>query len=977
MHVDGKMEKWALRNLFDGEIPHDVLWRTKAMQCEGVGTDWVSQLQSKCADAVSDTQFAAAAQRFPLNTPQSKEELYYRALFEKHFGEGWDRFVHVWEGGCRAGGAPWQNSAYTRAGLLDTSQLKHGLMADSAEGESAEGEATSTRRLRDLLVSGGDTRLELTSEGLNSYHCPPLPHPSQIVRGSCTGSPPTDTGVASALDALARLESAAASDDNDASGGGASAAMAKGVDAEMSDVRTRLASALQLPEGSGIVLAASGTCAEYIPLAIAQQLYPDADGLRSVLAADGETGSGGPDACAARYFNEHVPLPSELPPTAGGAPPAPDVDPSAVEVGTPLDGFPDVHLLRIAARTHDGKVNDAQAALDAAQWPDASAPVWVVRQVLGSKTGVSTPALTVPAATGGDARLLEVVDACQLRTSLAEVREALDREAMVLLTGSKFFQGSVFSAAIVLPPAIMARLQRSAKGAQPLPAGLRHFISAYEVPSSLAHWRSQLGDTPNAGLALRWHTALPLVEGVFALAPERRASLMDQWTEQVRAMLAPHAGCIDEVHAERGIVSVALRKPDGSACSKAELKAMHRLLASDASHLAVGDAAGDGAQHASRRCFVGQPVDVASDRTVLRLAIGAELLLQMDAGTYEAADDEAVVSKMAWLLSQPDALLLAANGDAPPASQSAAGSTAAHSSAARAPPVVASVATALAYAPPPATATSGGGVVPGTTKRAVTAAKVVTAAKAATAGVAERRARRAIKEAAIVRARIALRECDAVCFDVDATVIADEGIDSLATYLGCREQVEAITVATQCGLTPFHDALAQRLDTMRPSRAQLDALLAKRTPADVLTPRALVVIEALRARGTHVYLVSGGFRQMIEPVAHAIGVPPTQLYCNRLLFDERGDFAGIDHSEPTSRAGGKAKVVAELKASHGYTSVVMVGDGATDMEARDVPGGADVFIGFGGVRVREKVREGADWFVTDFGDMIDALEDGD
>ena len=366
--------------------------------------------------------------------------------------------------------------------------------------------------------------------------------------------------------------------------------------------------------------------------------------------------------------------------------------------------------------------------------------------------------------------------------------------------------------------------------------------------------------------------------------------------------------------------------------------------------------------------------------------MGAELLLQMDAGTYEAADDEAVVSKMAWLLSQPDALLLAANGDAPPASQSAAGSTAAHSSAARVPPVVASVATALAYAPPPATATSSGGVVPGTTKRAATAAKVVTAAKAAKAGVAakkakagvaERRARRAIKEAAIVRACTALRECDAVCFDVDATVIADEGIDSLATYLGCREQVEAITVATQCGLTPFHDALAQRLDTMRPSRAQLDALLAKRTPADVLTPRALELIEALRARGTHVYLVSGGFRQMIEPVAHAIGVSPTQLYCNRLLFDERGDFAGIDHSEPTSRAGGKAKVVAELKASHGYTSVVMVGDGATDMEARDVPGGADVFIGFGGVRVREKVREGADWFVTDFGEMIDALADGD
>ena len=76
----------------------------------------------------------------------------------------------------------------------------------------------------------------------------------------------------------------------------------------------------------------------------------------------------------------------------------------------------------------------------------------------------------------------------------------------------------------------------------------------------------------------------------------------------------------------------------------------------------------------------------------------------------------------------------------------------------------------------------------------------------------------------------------------------------------------------------------------------------------------------------------------------------------------------------TSRAGGKAKVVADLKAAHGYKTVVMIGDGATDMEARDIEGGADAFIGFGGIAVREKVRDGADWFVTDFAAMIAALE---
>ena len=61
--------------------------------------------------------------------------------------------------------------------------------------------------------------------------------------------------------------------------------------------------------------------------------------------------------------------------------------------------------------------------------------------------------------------------------------------------------------------------------------------------------------------------------------------------------------------------------------------------------------------------------------------------------------------------------------------------------------------------------------------------------------------------------------------------------------------------------------------------------------------------------------------------------------------------------------------MAELKARFAYEKVVMVGDGATDMEARDVPGGADAFIGFGGVQEREKVKAGADWFVYNFEEM--------
>uniref|UniRef100_A0A7S0SB12 asparagine synthase (glutamine-hydrolyzing) n=1 Tax=Mantoniella antarctica TaxID=81844 RepID=A0A7S0SB12_9CHLO len=126
--IDGeaKPEKHALRALFDGEIPEPVLWRTKAMQCEGVGLDWVESLQNFCEAQVTDKDLQAAAATYTINPPQSKEELYYRRIFESHFS-GMDKFVHVWEGGCRAGGAAWQNEAYTRFGLKDVTQLAKGI----------------------------------------------------------------------------------------------------------------------------------------------------------------------------------------------------------------------------------------------------------------------------------------------------------------------------------------------------------------------------------------------------------------------------------------------------------------------------------------------------------------------------------------------------------------------------------------------------------------------------------------------------------------------------------------------------------------------------------------------------------------------------------------------------------------------------------------------------------------------------------
>ncbi|CAN0271296.1 unnamed protein product [Pylaiella littoralis] len=222
------------------------------------------------------------------------------------------------------------------------------------------------------------------------------------------------------------------------------------------------------------------------------------------------------------------------------------------------------------------------------------------------------------------------------------------------------------------------------------------------------------------------------------------------------------------------------------------------------------------------------------------------------------------------------------------------------------------------------------------------------------------------------RAKGALRRAQAVCFDVDSTVIAEEGIDVLAEFCGAAEAVADLTSRAMGGSMPFQDALKTRLDLMTPSKDTVDRCLTQHPPR--LSPGISELVTVLHDRGVVVYLISGGFRQMIEPVADQLAIPRGNIFANRLLFDKNGgNYTGFDAEEPTSRDGGKPKVIDLLAKEFGYTCVVMVGDGATDMQAKPP---AEAFIGYGGVTVREPVRKGADWFVTDFAPLIKALEDG-
>lgn len=87
-----------------------------------------------------------------------------------------------------------------------------------------------------------------------------------------------------------------------------------------------------------------------------------------------------------------------------------------------------------------------------------------------------------------------------------------------------------------------------------------------------------------------------------------------------------------------------------------------------------------------------------------------------------------------------------------------------------------------------------------------------------------------------------------------------------------------------------------------------------------------------------------------------------------------GEYSGFDQTARTAWAGGKAKVISELRKQFGYPIVAMVGDGATDLEARPP---ADVFVGFGGIAQRPEVMANADLWVTDFSDVQAILDEAE
>ncbi len=465
-----------------------------------------------------------------------------------------------------------------------------------------------------LLETGGDIRLARDPKtALNGYGCSHRPRPWAVTFASSTASSCSERGYVAAdqarLSATVALLRGTAPD--------------RAIGTTVAAVRRGITKAFGISAAQRVILAASGTDTELLALALTHLAGRDQPVL-NILIAPEETGRGVPLAAKGRHFAVDTALGHD------------------VTCEAPVTGFrPDTSTAAIALREISGAVRPVavvEAEIEAALAAGIAAGQFVILHGLDlSKTGLLAPSPAFLAHLRGiyGAAFDIVVDACQARLSPAAIRAYLALDAVVLITGSKFFTGPPFAGAALLPATVAARLRSGT-----LPEGLAAYFNRAEFPPD-ATCAANLPEGGNYGLALRWQAALAEIKAVLRTAPARRAAIIQGFGAVARQAIAAEPGLTlleappiirmatdEEWERLPSIFTFSLQAPlaPERCLTPIESRNVYMWLNTDLSALLPEDAV-----LAARICHIGQPVPLAQpvgegQMGALRVSAGARLI---------------------------------------------------------------------------------------------------------------------------------------------------------------------------------------------------------------------------------------------------------------------------------------------------------------------------------------------------------------
>lgn len=208
--------------------------------------------------------------------------------------------------------------------------------------------------------------------------------------------------------------------------------------------------------------------------------------------------------------------------------------------------------------------------------------------------------------------------------------------------------------------------------------------------------------------------------------------------------------------------------------------------------------------------------------------------------------------------------------------------------------------------------------------------------------------------------------------DFDSTFIKSEGLDelaaiSLAEHPQKEERVKRIRELTNLGMegkVSFEDSLKERIRLLQTDKNKITStagVLQERVTESFLNNKTF-----FSKHKNHIYVISGGFKELILPVVKKFGISEDHVYANTFMYDQSGNVTGIDESNFMSQNQGKVKVVKSLKLSQ---DLYIIGDGYTDYELKKL-GLAEKFIAFTENVSRLSVIENADEIAHTFDEFL-------
>ena len=196
-------------------------------------------------------------------------------------------------------------------------------------------------------------------------------------------------------------------------------------------------------------------------------------------------------------------------------------------------------------------------------------------------------------------------------------------------------------------------------------------------------------------------------------------------------------------------------------------------------------------------------------------------------------------------------------------------------------------------------------------------------------------------------------------FDFDSTLVKNESLnDVLGLALGNDtekiSQIDKITKMAMEGLISPQDSMCQRLKLATINK-ELVNKISEKAKSQITDGMVDLISELKKHKDVNIFIISGGFKEMIAPTAKILGIPQENIYANEFIYDKNNTVEKAKDSILLQNQG-KVKIINKLK-NDGILNGknIMIGDGFTDLETL-LYNAVDDYICFCGVVERENVK---------------------